>query len=302
RIDSQVKIRGQRTELGEVEHSLKRALHAGDLKAQVVADVFKPLNGDNPILVAFLKAEEPNAWHKLAGVDERLAEMVPQYMIPTAYIALEEFPMTATGKIHRRALRATYEQKTLEQLVAQDVFRVAAHRAPRTPSEKFLQGLWADILKIDPATISADDSFLRIGGDSLGAMRLVSAARKRNVSLSVADIFRRPKLSALAELIESQKPTLESTESVIEPFSLIDGRISADEARSEAARLTGLEVVDIEDDFPSTPLQAGLLAETVRRPGDNILTETFNFRKDIDADRFRIAWQNVVRAHPILRT
>ncbi|KAF3054868.1 Nonribosomal peptide synthetase 13 [Daldinia childiae] len=302
RIDSQVKIRGQRTELGEVEHSLKRALNAGDLKAQVVADVFKPLNGDNPILVAFLKAEEPNAWHKLAGVDERLAEMVPQYMIPTAYIALEEFPMTATGKIHRQALRATYEQKTLEQLVAQDVFRVTAHRAPRTPSEKFLQGLWAEILKIDPATISADDSFLRIGGDSLGAMRLVSSARKRNVSLSVADIFRRPKLSALAELIESQKPTLESTESVIEPFSLIDGKISVEEARNQAARLTGLEVADIEDVFPSTPLQAGLLAETVRRPGDNILTETWNFRKDVDISRFRTAWENVVRAHPILRT
>ncbi|KAI8957437.1 acetyl-CoA synthetase-like protein [Daldinia sp. FL1419] len=301
RIDSQVKIRGQRTELGEVEHSLKRALLAGELKAQVVADVFKPLNGDNPILVAFLKAEEPNAWHKLAGVDERLGEMVPQYMIPTAYIALEEFPMTATGKIHRRALRATYEQNTLEQLVAQDVFRVAAHRAPRTPSEKFLQGLWAEILKIDPATISADDSFLRIGGDSLGAMRLVSAARKRNVSLSVADIFRRPKLSALAELIESQKLTLESTESVvIIPFSLIN--IPADEAKTQAARLAGLEASDIEDVFPSTPLQAGLLAETVRRPGDNILTETWNFRKDIDVSRFRAAWQNVVRAHPILRT
>ncbi|KAI9835253.1 MAG: hypothetical protein M1819_002397 [Sarea resinae] len=302
RKDSQVKIRGQRTELGDIEHSIQKALLAGDLRAQVIADVFKPHNSDNPILVAFLKAEEADAWQRPAGVDKRLAKMVPEYMIPTAYIVLQEFPMTATGKIHRRSLRETYAKKTLQQLVAQDAFHVSGHRSPSTASEKLLRDLWAGILQIDPATISADDSFLRIGGDSLGAMRLVSAARKQSLALSVADIFKYPKLSALAEIIEAQKPSLQLNQSTIEAFSLVDGNISAEEAKDQAARLCGLQATDIEDLFPCTPLQGGLLAETVRRPGANVLTETRMFRKAVDVGRFRAAWQKAVQANPILRT
>ncbi len=302
RKDSQVKIRGQRTELGEVEHGIRRALFASNLKAQIIADVFKPHNSDNPVLVAFLKSEEPAPWHRLAGVDERLAKLVPDYMIPSTYIALQEFPMTATGKIHRRALRETYEKMTLEQLVAQDAFRVSGRRAPSTASEKLLRDLWAEILGVNPATISADDSFLRIGGDSLGAMRLVGAARKLNIELSVADIFRQPRLNALAETIAAQKPSFLLLESNIEPFSLLDKKISLEEARDQAAHLCDLETTDVEDIFPCTNLQAGLLAETVQHPGDYVLTETWNFRKDVDVSRFRAAWQKVVQANPILRT
>jgi amino acid adenylation domain-containing protein len=302
RKDSQVKIRGQRTELGEVEHNIHRALLGGDLRAHVAADVFKPHNSDNPILVAFLKAERAESWHKLAGLNDRLAKLVPEYMIPTVYIALEEFPMTATGKVHHRSLRETYAKKTLEQLVSLDVFRVSSHRAPTTASEKFLQELWAEVLSIDPATISADDSFLRIGGDSLGAMRLVGAVRKRGLALNFADIFQQPMLSALARVIEVQKPSLQVSDSTIEPFSLLDENTSREEAKSQVAHSCGLEPDAIEDIFPCTPLQAGLLAETVRQPGSNVLTETLALKKNVDPRRLRAAWQKVVQAHPILRT
>ncbi|KAF7557585.1 hypothetical protein G7Z17_g620 [Cylindrodendrum hubeiense] len=301
RIDSQVKIRGQRTELAEVESSIQKALSAGHVRAQVIADVFKPYESDNPILVAFLKSGEADAWHKLDGLDEQLAKMVPEYMIPTVYIPLQSFPMTATGKIHRRSLRETFAKKTLEQIIALDAFRVSSRRAPSTASEKIMQTLWAQILQIAPTTISADDSFLRIGGDSLGAMRLVSTARKQGLAISVADIFKQPKLSALAKMIEGQIPTLEPEEYAVEPFSLLV-RKTSQEARIQASSLCGLETTDIEDVFPCTPLQAGLLAETFRRPGDNVLTEAWMFRKDVDIGRFRAAWQNVIRANPILRT
>lgn len=302
RKDSQVKIRGQRTELGEVEQSIQRALLAGDLRAQVITDVFKPFNSNNPVLVAFLKTEEAGSLHKLAGVDERLAKIVPEYMIPTAYVTLQDFPMTATGKIHRKSLREIHAKMTLEQLVARDALRASDHRSPSTASEKLLQDLWAEVLKIDPGMISAGDSFLRIGGDSIGAMRLVSAARKRSLALSVADIFKKPKLSALAKIIESQKPFLQLRDSIVEAFSLIDGHISREEVKNQAAYLCGIETTDVEDVFPCTPLQAGLLAETIRRPGDNVLTETLVFRKDVDVCRFRAAWQRVVQANSILRT
>ncbi|KAL5360425.1 hypothetical protein BJX96DRAFT_175281 [Aspergillus floccosus] len=302
RRDSQVKIRGQRTELGEVEYYIQRALLAGDLRAQVVAEVFKPQKSGNAILVAFLKAERDETWHKLAGINERLANLIPEYMIPMVYISIDEFPMTATGKIHRMCLRETYAEKTLEQLIALDVLHMSCHRAPTSASERILQELWAEILGIDPEAISAEDSFLRVGGDSLGAMRLVGALRTRGFGLTFADIFQQPKLSALARLMEQEQPSPETTDSSLEPFSLIEGKLARDEAIEQAARLCSLEPAAIEDIFPCTPLQAGLLAETVRRPGSNVLPETWVLKKDIDPCRLRSAWQRVIQAHPILRT
>ncbi|RAL12731.1 acetyl-CoA synthetase-like protein [Aspergillus homomorphus CBS 101889] len=302
RRDSQVKIRGQRTELGEVEYHIQKALLEGDLRAQVVAEVFKPRKSDIAILIAFLKADGDESWNKIAGINERLANMIPKYMIPMAYIPVGEFPMTATGKIHRKSLRENYVEKTLGKLIALDVLHMSCHRAPTSASERLLQELWADILGIAPEAISAENSFLRVGGDSLGAMRLVGALRTRGFGLTFADIFQQPKLSALARLMELQQPSLETTASLLEPFALVEGKLPRDAAIEQAARLCSLEPATIEDIFPCTPLQAGLLAETVRRPGSNVLTETRVLKKDIDPSRLRSAWQRVIQAHPILRS
>jgi hypothetical protein len=133
-------------------------------------------------------------------------------------------------------------------------------------------------------------------------MRLVSVARKQKIALTVADIFKNPKLSALAEVVESRKPLLQPSQTEIEPFSLVDGELSRDDNRREAATLCCLDESDIEDVFPCTPLQAGLLAETIRRSGDNGLTETRIFRVHVDIVRFHAAWCMVVRANPIMRT
>ncbi|EPS29593.1 hypothetical protein PDE_04543 [Penicillium oxalicum 114-2] len=302
RKDSQVKIRGQRTELGEVEYFVQKAMLESDFRTQIVAEVFKPHKSDNAILIAFLMTEEKESWHKLSDVNEKLATMVPEYMIPMAYISVDEFPLTATGKIHRMSLRTAYAEKTLEQLIALDVLHKSSHRAPVTASEKLLQELWAEILKIDTTTISAEDSFLRVGGDSLGAMQLVGALRKRGFSVEFGDIFKQPKLSALATLLESDRAVKKSTNLSVVPFSQIESEYPRDEAIEQIARLCGLKPESIEDVFPCTPLQAGLLAETVRRPGSNVLTETWALKKGIDSRRLSSAWERVIQAHPILRT
>lgn len=305
RRDLQVKLRGQRMQLGDVEDSIHKALLAGGLTARVIADVFTPQGSDNPVLVAFLKAEQPDASRRVLGVDERLARMVPDHMRPTTYILLDDdFPMTTTGKISRRALHDLHASLSLEELISRDALRVSGNTLPSTDAERRLRDLWAEVLTINPATVSADDSFFRIGGDSLGAMRLVGAARKRSIALTVADIFKRPRLSALARFIEEQGPGLRAppVESTVEPFSLLDGAVSGEEARVQAAMQCGVKTADVEDVFPCTALQAGLLAETVRRPGDNVLCRTFRLGGDIDVSLFRAAWKRVVQTTPILRT
>jgi hypothetical protein len=125
-----------------------------------MAEVFKPWQSNNAILVAFLKADRDESWHKLISINERLINLIPKYMIPMAYISIDEFPMTTTGKIHHMCLRETYTEKTLEQLIALDILHLSCHRAPTSASKRLLQELWAEILAINPEAISAKDSFL----------------------------------------------------------------------------------------------------------------------------------------------
>lgn len=302
RIDSQVKIRGQRTELMDIEHHIKACLVACGDSVQIIADILKPQASDNPVLVAFVQVKNLDRPAKLAGLDEALATQIPEYMIPTIWVGLESFPLTATGKTDRKTLHLMHSTMTLEQLIALDTIRGIPATVPSTSLEKILQRLWADVLKIDASMICSTDNFLRIGGDSLGAMRLVSLARAQGFTLSVADIFRNPKLDSLARVIEVQKPSSNCVASPVDPFSLLDSSLPVGEIKAQAASLCNLGVSDIEDVFPCTPFQEGLMAETLRRPGDGILTETRSLKNDIDVARFQQAWKETVAATPILRT
>ncbi|KFZ16630.1 hypothetical protein V501_02126 [Pseudogymnoascus sp. VKM F-4519 (FW-2642)] len=210
RKDAQVKIRGQRVELGEVEHHVRRSLvDAAD--ASVVAEVIKPEGSSNQVLVAFVGLSTAAdggddgvkaAMRKVtAGTEEKLEEVLPAYMIPSAYILIDKMPMTATGKTDRRRLREIGGSLTLEQLAELNPSRVE-RRQPTTAAEGQLQQLWAAVLGIDAGSIGVDDSFLRIGGDSIGAMRLVGAAREQGLLLTVADVFKQPRLSEQALLLK----------------------------------------------------------------------------------------------------
>ncbi|KAK5989320.1 Nonribosomal peptide synthase atnA [Cladobotryum mycophilum] len=193
RKDTQVKLRGQRVELGEVEHGVKVALQAQDKSlqhAQVVAEVIQSRDTGTKQLAAFVSfggaalGDEHDVAVKrtTAGISERLAATVP------------------AGKVDRRRLRNLGSQLTAKHLA--ELSRIdGERRAPRTDAERLIQGLWADVTKVDPHSISIDDNFFRIGGDSIGAMMLVGLARQNGLSsLTVRDIFRNPILRDLASL------------------------------------------------------------------------------------------------------
>ncbi|KAM5449084.1 NRPS cluster protein [Microsporum canis] len=208
RKDTQVKIRGQRVELGEVEHWVMNAIQApreSSVNVQVVAETIQPMGAGTSILAAFVSLGTTDETHDAAvkkavhGVNDRLAISLPPYLIPTTYIPLQTIPRMPTGKIDRSRLRsigASLSSEDLAQLSRSDSERLP----PQTEAERLIQGLWAEVLKVDPDTISADDSFFRIGGDSIGAMRLVGMARQKDFSLTVRDIFRSPVLRDLAAL------------------------------------------------------------------------------------------------------
>ncbi|KAI9933996.1 hypothetical protein MW887_005068, partial [Aspergillus wentii] len=308
RKDAQVKIRGQRVELGDVEHHVRQNLMEG-IDTPVVAEVIKPRGSDNPILVLYLAiGKEANASletvraavRKLTqGLDNRLAEQLPGYMVPNAYIPVDKIPIMATGKMDRRRLRAMGESLTLENLAALQPSRHKKQRKPTTQMERQLQDLWASILRVDANSIGADDNFLRIGGDSVAAMRLVSAARERGLLLSVAAIFSKPRLCDLALLVEVDGHL---SDDMIAPFSLLKPQITEGTARLEAARQCDVEEHEVEDVFPCTPLQEGLLAMTVKRPGDYIGRTVLELQPHVDISHFQKAWEDVVSRTRILQT
>jgi amino acid adenylation domain-containing protein len=202
--DNQVKIRGQRVELGEVQHWIQKYMPEA---THVVADVIK-LQADTSLLVIFLQLndkpierEELHATVKILPVppevEGKLAEHLPAYMIPSVLFSLSRLPMTATGKTDRRRLRHIGAQLTIEQLAEVRTAGCGPKRQPNCEAERMMQNIWAKVLNIGANTIGLDDSFFRLGGDSISSMRLVSEARKLRMNVTVADVFRHETLAAL---------------------------------------------------------------------------------------------------------
>jgi amino acid adenylation domain-containing protein len=306
RKDTQVKIRGQRVELGEVEHHVRQSL-ADDTSPPVVAEVVTPRGSNHPLLAIYIAVgeaanESPGQVRAVLerltqGVEDRLVERVPQYMVPSAYLAVDTIPMTATGKTDRRRLREMGGALTLKQLAELQPSR-GTLRAPTTAMERQLHGLWASVLELPPDKIGADDNFLRIGGDSIAAVQLVGAAREKGLSLTVADVLNTPRLSQMAHVVKAESYVEETPL----PFSLLQPGIDVNAARAQVAAQCGVATDLVEDVFPCTPLQEGMLAMTAKRPGDYISRTIFELRVGVEPERLERTWREVVATMPILRT
>ncbi|EFQ92826.1 hypothetical protein PTT_10009, partial [Pyrenophora teres f. teres 0-1] len=203
RKDNQTKVRGQRVELGEIEHHIRQCLPEA---RQMAVEVVLP-SGDrnNATLAAFVRlddhchntllvgraAESDRRAHmiSLASVEEELAKLLPIYMVPTVFIALEQFPITTSGKTDRKLLREIGASFTPQQIAEMRTSSQGLKRQPSTEAERTMQQLWARVLSLELDTIGLDDSFFRLGGDSIAAMKLVGEARGMGLQFSVADIF-----------------------------------------------------------------------------------------------------------------
>ncbi|ORA15463.1 non-ribosomal peptide synthase/polyketide synthase, partial [Mycobacterium arosiense] len=174
RADEQVKVRGYRIELGEIQSAL--AGFDGVEQAVVIAREDRP--GDKR-LVGYITGSAD-----AASVRGALAERLPAYMVPAAVMALEALPLTRNGKLDTRALPAPE-------------YTAGEYRAPETPTEEILAGIYAEILGAE--RVGIDDSFFDLGGDSISAMRLIAAINASlDADLAVRVVFEAPTIAALA--------------------------------------------------------------------------------------------------------
>ncbi|KAL6229778.1 hypothetical protein BDW75DRAFT_245422 [Aspergillus navahoensis] len=261
RKDAQVKVHGQRVELGDVEYQIRRNLNSRGKVSDAVAETIRPQGSPHRILVAYLltssgdQASDAEEFAQFVqDLNARLGEWLPAYMVPSAYIPLKEIPLTATSKTDRKRLRQMGETMTMEQLAARQPSQ-ARKRAPGTAMELRLQRLWASILGIDAGNIGADDNFLQIGGDSIGAMRLVRAAHDDGLSLTVADVFRLPRLSQLALSLKVIKNTIKGEAGNPRPFSLVPSPLPLN------SLISGLQ-----DLYPVTHFQSQCIEAAISQP------------------------------------
>jgi amino acid adenylation domain-containing protein/non-ribosomal peptide synthase protein (TIGR01720 family) len=185
RLDEQVKIRGFRVELGEIETQLLSL--PGLRQAAVVVREDSP---EARRLVAYVVPDESGC--EIAALRERLGERLPNYMLPACFVEIPALPLTAHGKVDRRALPApeVSAAPTAEEAV------------PRTPVEQLLAQLWSRVLGVE--RIGCQDDFFELGGHSLLAMRVISRVRETfGVELPVLSLFESPTLAGLAQQVEA---------------------------------------------------------------------------------------------------
>ncbi|MEU4333849.1 amino acid adenylation domain-containing protein [Micromonospora lupini] len=276
RRDGQVKIRGNRVELGEIEQTLLE--HEGVREAAVTV---RHLASGHPQLVAYVTppgspVAELRAW---------LARRLPDYMVPALFVHLDHLPVTPSGKTDRRALPAPPDDGP------------APVDPPADGIPARLAALWAQVL--ERGRVGPDDDFFALGGDSVLAMRVVALARRAGLEVTTRHLFAYPTVAALAPHVTVAGPAaaLDPARWDGPPFALcpVDPALVAGPPAGPA-RLV--------DAYPLTPMQEGMLFHTLLSPGeaDYLQQHVYRLARPVDVAALADAWREAVRRHPALRT
>ncbi|TVY85159.1 Nonribosomal peptide synthetase [Lachnellula suecica] len=236
-----------------------------------------------------------------AELEAALSIALPAYMVPSVYIPVHRMPMTSSGKLDRRRLRTVFQSLSGDQITGYKLARRTG-RQPSTKMEKLLAQLWEEVLDLD-YSVGADDNFFKCTGDSISAMKLISSARSKGLILTVADIFRKPTLSELAaDAVMTSGTEIVATQTMVEPFSLLRLDRPIEDLIDELALECHVESRHIQDIYPCTSLQQGLIALSNKDPGAYVAQNVYRLPSHVNLDRFRAAWQKVFEAEMILRT
>jgi brevianamide F synthase len=317
RKDHQVKIRGQRVELGEIEN------HLCDCLSTIITEVFVERivsqNDEQDKLIAFVVLPAPykstriyeNLFYfpqcatmeLLRTSQQRLKERLPNYMVPNTFIPLATVPKVPSGKIDRNLLRVTALRMSRDQMQEYNLEAVGTRTTkepPTTPKEAMLRRLYSEVLCLSPKLIGIRDNFLQLGGDSLLAIRLAGAARKTGLLISMQDI-----LSSKITVSEQAERAIESTPLVDLDLHGTPAFVDKDtraEVMQAMENQQGIRPQEVEDVYPCTPLQEGMFATSIKKPGMYMGDIVFQVQDGVDPVLLKSAWKAITTANPILRT
>ncbi len=289
RNDQQVKIRGFRIEPGEIEARL----------------VEHPAVSESVVLALGQEQDKRLVAYVVAPADEGLANslrtylsaILPDYMVPSAFVRLDAFPLTPNGKLDRRALPAPDGEAFARQIYA----------APQGETETTLAAIWRELLGIEQ--ISRHDSFFALGGHSLLAVRMIERLRHLGLTLAVRDLFQSPVLSELAQTLGQHRAVvvppnvITSATTTITPGMLPLVDLTQADIDSIVGQVPG-GMANIQDIYALSPLQDGILFHhLLASEGDPYLViSQMAFADRALLDRYLAAVKQVIERHDILRT
>ncbi len=275
RFDHQVKLRGVRIELGEIEARLRELPDIRDVVVVLREDCPGQKRLTAYVVTSVAGENQRNSWRTA------LRTQLPDAMIPACFVLLEALPRTPNGKVDRQSLPVP-EQERMREYVA-----------PRTPGEETLAGIWADLLGIE--RVGAEDNFFELGGDSILSLQVVSRARQKDLLLTPRQLFQYQTVAELAAHASSSSSTTEVSPLTWNASAFVDG---------ETAGAARRACPDLEDLYPLSALQQGLLFHSAYAPRSGVYIEQMHcrLRGEVDAPAFRKAWQRLVARHAVLRT
>ncbi|MBK7420214.1 MAG: AMP-binding protein [Nitrospira sp.] len=180
RLDHQVKIRGVRIELGEVEAALRQQ------PAIREAVVLARKDGPGGARLVGYVTTDPTPPFDAAGLRQALAQTLPEYLVPAVIVRLERLPLSPNGKVDRRALPAPEVEAP----------RTQAYAEPTTATEQQLAAIWAQVLGL--AQVGRHDNFFELGGDSITSLQVLAKAHREGITLTPRQLFEHPTIASAA--------------------------------------------------------------------------------------------------------
>ncbi|UCJ07702.1 amino acid adenylation domain-containing protein [Chitinophaga pendula] len=276
RIDNQVKVRGYRIELGEIENAI---LQTGLVKQGVVLARALHKGAGEKHLVAYIV---PTGAFDKAVMITALQGRLPDYMVPQLFVVVTKIPLTSNGKVDRDALPDPQSQ--------------TIQIAPRNETEQLLHDIWQGVL--GAKAISITDNYFELGGDSLNLIRVINRIRQVfQKEVLAIDLYRATTIGAVASLIDTL-PALGSYQETVRSVSEL--------LEEKKTRLLAVlpDAAEVEDIFPMSDIQLGMIIAFLKHPGAAIYHDQFSYRLPIHLNirLFQQALQLIVQQHGILRT
>ncbi|API55157.1 non-ribosomal peptide synthetase (plasmid) [Rhizobium leguminosarum] len=298
RNDDQVKIRGFRIEPGEIAARLLEHELVGDAAVVAHADA-----GGDKRLVAYVVVKttdgsaEADGAGLAASLRAHLGGLLPDYMVPSAFVRLEALPLTVNGKLDRKALPVPDD----------DAYARRAYEAPQGEIETLLAGIWAELLGVE--RVGRHDNFFELGGHSLLAVQMMERLRRLSLGVEVRTVFAKPMLADLAANLGSHREVAVPANPITEQSTAITPQMLPliDLTQPEIDRIVSTVpggVGNIQDIYGLSPLQDGILFHhLLATQGDPyLLVSQMAFAERGVLDRYLAAVQQVVDRHDILRT
>ncbi|KIO77621.1 hypothetical protein TH53_08205 [Pedobacter lusitanus] len=279
RIDDQVKIRGFRIELGEIESCLQQS---GLVSNSVV--LARTGNSGDKQLVGYVV---PEVEFSKEAVQNWLNTRLPDYMVPSLWVVMEEIPLTSNGKVNRKALPEPELDKMLN----------TAYEAPRNETEEKLVAIWQELLGLD--RIGIHDNFFELGGDSINIIRVVSkVSRVFNKEVKVFEVYKAATIIQLAVIVDSKsavnRQQSELYRQVITEIAALKDNLLPQLENSAA----------IEDIYPMSDIERGMIYVSQFNPKDALYHDQFvcHIPAEFDAAILQKAYGLLAAKHSILRT